>query len=228
MEQNEVISIQDVKFQTFTHPDGVQKVTTHWDYANQFSSRAVYVPIEKLAECMDGIGGVLTDASGWRHEATPKYFVNNWKNSRPHMDAFVIPKVGMTSNLIVGAMGTGSLSHTAVLRYGNGEADYMIVQCNPQKLEALINEWKPEWKDNPENTELVRFGGLLPDSYYGNPTEGVMDIEFDNEKDSLESFSEKVNQFIDGLKKAPKAVPVIEEDVEEIVEEVSVPRRRVA
>lgn len=208
------ISIQDLKFKTFHHPDGKQKVVTHWDYANPFADRAVYVPMERIAECLDGLGSQAVDSSGKRFDATPKNFVNQWKNSRFHVDAFIIPKTGKTSNLIVAAMGTGSLTHSAVLRYGNGEKDFMVVQCDPRLLESLLNEWKPDWKSNQKNEELVRFGGLMPENYYTQAAQATESVQFDEENDDLETFSQKVNDFIDSLKTS-KSVPVLENEDEE-------------
>lgn len=148
------------------HPSGKGDFTVYWDYANQFSDRAIYVPVERIAECLDGLGGTFVDSSGKKQLSTPKYHLNHWKNSRPHLDAFIIPKEGPASNLIVGAMGIGSLTHSAVIRYNKGEKDYMNIQCDPKLLEALMDEYCPDWRSRNTNSELVTFGGLMPSTYY--------------------------------------------------------------
>lgn len=169
-------------------PSGKGEFTVYWDYANPFSDRAIYVPVERIAECLDGLGGVFVDSSGKKQLSSPKYHVNHWKNSRPHLDAFIIPKSGHVSNLIVGAMGIGSLTHTAVIRYNKGEKDYMNIQCDPKLLEALMDEYCPSWRARKENSELVSFGGLMPSTYYKSSNEEAESVP-------LEASSEDEDEY---------------------------------
>lgn len=97
----------------------------HWP--NPWDDGAVYVPIEELALCYDGLGKGCIDIDGSRFVWTVDRVLEHWKQAGDKLDAYILPQP--------------SGWHDIGIRYGIKGNQYMSPAGNRERVTALLRKY---------------------------------------------------------------------------------------
>lgn len=111
----------------------------HWHAFNPWADKVVYVPIERLAECVAG-GTVFISAENRSVPFDVEYLLNQWRNGRPLLDAYILPQP--------------EGRHSVGVRWGVEGGDYFSpYNANPELTQMLLDEFKIDTTEIPEAHE---------------------------------------------------------------------------
>ena len=101
--------------------------TPHWHEQNPWRDQIVYVPIERLAECV--AGGTILDADGVVRPYDVPWLLAHWAQcGRDKLDAYILPQPHGR--------------HSIGVRYGADGPDYFSPHnAHPEKTAALLAEY---------------------------------------------------------------------------------------
>lgn len=102
----------------------------HWPQPKQWADRVVPVEVEDLADCLASLGRMRLEADGTRRVLTADAAAAGWRSmSHGAVDAYILPQPdGM---------------HSAGIRYGADEPEYLSLNCDQGKLAALLEACNP-------------------------------------------------------------------------------------
>jgi hypothetical protein len=100
----------------------------HWHDQNPWRDKIVYVPIERLAECV--AGGTILDVDGVVRPYNVAWLLAHWaQGGRDKLDAYILPQP--------------SGDHSLGVRYGaEGSEYYSPYNRNREKTLALLAEYQ--------------------------------------------------------------------------------------
>ena len=104
-------------------------MTPHWHNVNPWRDQIVYVPIERLAECV--AGGTILDADGVVRPYNVAWLLAHWAQcGRDKLDAYILPQ-------------PNGLHSLGVVRYGAEGSEYFSPHnAHPEKTKALLAEFR--------------------------------------------------------------------------------------
>jgi hypothetical protein len=102
-------------------------MTPHWHEQNPWRDQIVYVPIERLAECV--AGGDIFD-HGVVKQYDVAWLLAHWRHGgRDRLDAYILPQPGG--------------QHSLGVRWGgDGPEYYSPHNAHPEKTAALLAEYR--------------------------------------------------------------------------------------
>ena len=103
-------------------------MTHHWHDQNPWRDQIVYVPIERLAECVAG-GTIRIGMDGPVVPYDVAFVLQHWAgNGRDRLDAYILPQPNGR--------------HSIGIRYGAEGSEYFSPHnANPEKTAALLAEY---------------------------------------------------------------------------------------
>lgn len=87
----------------------------------------VYVPIEELALCSEGLGKDCTDIDGSRFVLTADRVLEHWRQAGDKLDAYILPQP--------------SGWHDIGIRYGSKGHQYLSPAGNRERVTALLRKY---------------------------------------------------------------------------------------
>ena len=101
--------------------------TPHWHGSNRWADKIVYVPIERLAECV--AGGTITEPDGRSVPYDVARVLRHFAQGGPKLDAYILPQP--------------SGDHSLGVRYGSEGSEYFSPHnAHPSITNALLEEFK--------------------------------------------------------------------------------------
>lgn len=99
---------------------------THWHDQNPWRDTVVYVPIERLAECVAG-GTIQIGLEGPTVQYDVAYVLAHWAKYGDKLDAYILPQPGGR--------------HCIGVRFGAGDSEYLSpYNANPEITESLLRD----------------------------------------------------------------------------------------
>lgn len=106
-------------------PEVKPVIKVHW--ANPWTD-VIPVPIEELAECHAGLGGLCYSASvKGNFLLTSESVLEMWRSAGDKLDAYILPEP--------------SGFHSIGIRYGNEDQDYLSPHGDKEKVQALLDKY---------------------------------------------------------------------------------------
>jgi len=103
----------------------------HWHEHNPWGDRAVYVPVEEMANCV--AGGTIRLPDGSIEGRTAEFVLIHWQEQFGHrLDAYILPQP--------------SGRHLLGVRFGPEGPQYLSSEAgDPEKVEALLRRYSNEY-----------------------------------------------------------------------------------
>jgi hypothetical protein len=100
-------------------------MTPHWHDQNPWRDKIVYVPLERLAECV--AGGTISDHTGAIEPYDVAFVLRFWAQGGDKLDGYILPQPGGF--------------HSIGVRYGAEGSQYLSPHnAHPEKTAALLAE----------------------------------------------------------------------------------------
>lgn len=99
-------------------------------WPNPWAREVVYVPIEELAACVDGLGQHCVNAKGERFVMTVETTLAHWRQKGPgeRLDAYILPQA--------------DVYHPIGIRYGAEPSEYLSPGGDRVKVAALLAKYQ--------------------------------------------------------------------------------------
>lgn len=102
---------------------------THWHHSNPWADKAVYVPLEEMAEAVAG-GTIMVGPDRRIVDRDPRYLLQGWKAYGDKLDAYILPQPHG--------------QHAAGVRYGPRDSDYLSLSPqSPARVAELLAKYEP-------------------------------------------------------------------------------------
>lgn len=96
----------------------------HWHESNPWADKAVYVPVEDLAEAVSG-GTIMVGSDRRIVDRDARYLLQSWSAYGDRLDAYILPQP--------------QGQHAAGVRFGPRESDYLSLSpLHPAKVADLL------------------------------------------------------------------------------------------
>lgn len=129
---DEAFDALNVKLQKLAQKLEPLKDPERWP--NPWAREVVYVPIEELAACVDGLGQHCVNAKGERFVMTVETTLAHWRQKGPgeRLDAYILPQADGY--------------HPIGIRYGAEPSEYLSPFGERAKVAALLAKYSPKAK----------------------------------------------------------------------------------
>lgn len=102
----------------------------NWHDCNPWADRAVYVPLEELAEAVAG-GTIMVESGRRVVDRNPQYLLRGWRAYGDRLDAYILPQPHG--------------QHAAGIRFGPKDSDYLSLSPHsPARVADLLAEYEPQ------------------------------------------------------------------------------------